>query len=110
MAVTTTEGGYFPNTDITHKPKRYQNQVADEIASVATVKGDTIDINLGVPQSVTLESAISYYTSHATGQNAHLYNRTAQWLKELLKLRQRNKEVAKEAAKEAAQPVLKSAK
>ena len=90
MAVTTVSGGYFPNKDISHKPKRMQSEVANEIASVTTVDG-TPEIHMNVPQSCTLESAISYYESHAKGEYAKLYKRTALWLRELLSSKQKRK-------------------
>ena len=83
--VTVVSG--FPNQNITHKPKRMQSQIADELASVKTA--DTVNVNLsGVPQSVTLESAIKYYLENANGANANLYKRTASWLRELMEAQQ----------------------
>lgn len=83
MSVTTTKNG-FPVVDVTHKPKRMQSanlravQTSEDINNPAEVQ------NSEVPKVITLERAIHYYESHATGELAVLYSRTAQWLRELM--------------------------
>lgn len=80
--MTTVRTG-FPVQDITHKPKRMQNDnlkaVLDEDKTVSLV-GEESD----VPNIVTLERAIKFYESHAKGEYANLYTQTAKWLREFM--------------------------
>ncbi|MDR1559092.1 MAG: hypothetical protein LBS84_05215 [Clostridiales bacterium] len=63
--------------DITHKSKYFQNEPLKEKAAQEKILTD-------LPVNVTIESAISYYTTHAAGEYETLYKRTAQWLKMVL--------------------------
>lgn len=90
MEDITTVMGNFPNTDITHRPKRKQSEVADKKASTV---GDTVVADLSeVPQNPTIESSIVYLKSHSDGAVKVLYKRIIDWLKELLEARQQIKE------------------
>ena len=84
----TTKGGFIKEcTDITHKPKRFQN---DQIAKSLTLEDsgeDSSKENLGdsfVPKVVTLERAIKFYEANATGEFVKLYKQTALWLRDIL--------------------------
>lgn len=105
--VTTVSGNNFPNTDVTHRPRRMQSQVANEVEE--NINGDTVNVTLSeIPQSVTIESAIKYFTDHADGAKAMLYNRTATWLKELLQTQQKLKKANNTVAVETGEPVSQS--
>lgn len=80
--MTTTRNG-FPVHDITHKPKRMQND------NLKAVQNETTTVSLAgeesnVPKIVTLERAIHFYESNATGEYAVLYSQTAKWLREFM--------------------------
>ena len=82
MSVTTTKNG-FPVVDVTHKPKRMQS--ANLRAVQTTDTSSPVEVqNSEVPTVITLERAIHSFESHATGELAVLYSRTAQWLRELM--------------------------
>ena len=72
----------FPVEDITHHSKRTQEEnlrlagVADTITTVC----EEPTVNGGVPQSVTLESAITYFRANAKGDTYKLFMQTADWL------------------------------
>lgn len=88
--VTTTING-FTNIDITHKPKRYQKEVYNEIHADEKPESDEDKVKVlgDVPRSITLESAIRYFNNHAVGDKGQLFTRTALWLRELLEIRSR---------------------
>lgn len=80
--MTTVRSG-FPVHDITHKPKRMQNDNLKAVLSeekTVSLAGEETD----VPNIVTLERAIKYYESHAEGDYANLYAQTAKWLIEYM--------------------------
>lgn len=85
MGLTTTSN--FGNViDITHKPQRTQ---ADNVRAAGREFGaNNNEVNAPVAsvnlQAVSLESAIKYYESHATGELSVLYKNTAKWLRDLL--------------------------
>ena len=82
MSVSTVGNSNFPNYDVTHKPKRMQSAVEDERNTDAD--DTTVNVTLSsVPQSVTLESAITYFKNNASGANKQIFSRTATWLEEL---------------------------
>ena len=92
MHITTT--GKFPNKDITHKPKRYQSDILKEMDSDEVAEGD-INLQNFIPQSVTIESAIDYFSKNATGENKKLFYATSEWLKELRTIKmQRGKSIS----------------
>lgn len=83
MGVTTVSGNGFPHKDITHKPKRKQSEIENENNS-NSAGSEAVNVTLSsVPQSVTLESAITYFKDNASGANKQLFNRTASWLEDL---------------------------
>lgn len=85
----------FTTIDITHHPKRtqagniaragtaYSKSVPQSVkeGSVPTVlsASEVADI-LNIPTNVTMETAIKFYRSHATGQFETLFTMTADWL------------------------------
>lgn len=74
---------HIKHTDITHKPKRYQNDIDNGLKPKVINKHLVeVDISSSVPQFVTLEQAISYFSTHAAGEFKALYTRTAEWLTE----------------------------
>lgn len=83
----TTSRDRFPVVDITHKPKRLQR---DNIIQAGTMCEEEKDASKDMPVSsvplhnVTIERAIQYYESHATGELATLYLNTAIWLRTLM--------------------------
>lgn len=80
------------SVDITHKPKRFQNEVEEKpTPTVINKRLVEVDISNSVPQYVTLEQAITYFSSHATGDFKALYARTADWLTELRELQKTEK-------------------
>lgn len=85
--VTTTRGG-FPVIDITHKPKRLQrdNLIQAGTACIDAESDSSQDCPVSsVPlHNVTIERAIQYYESHATGELSTLYENTALWLRKLM--------------------------
>ena len=73
----------FPVVDITHKPKRTQRaNIQSAIREEPVSTADTKETN--VPQSVTIERAISFYESNAQGDYAILYSQTAKWLRDFM--------------------------
>ena len=84
MSNMTTVNEKFPVVDITHRPKRMQN---DNLKS-AGVSEMTTSSETGrecvVPQSCTLERVISFYETHAEGEYKNLYLQTAKWLREFM--------------------------
>lgn len=112
MSITTTRNAPFGNViDITHKPKRTQ---AENIAKAGTEFGKQNDKENNVPtsvnlQSVSIEKAIKYYESNATGELAVLYKNTAKWLRDLMTVDRYEIRKAQEAQKsEAANEVTES--
>lgn len=88
MSELTTSRDRFPVVDITHKPKRLQR---DNLIQAGTAcDTDEFQDNSGSKQSsvplhnVTIERAIEYYESHASGELATLYSNTAKWLRKLM--------------------------
>lgn len=79
----------FPVEDISHKPKRMQGDAIKQKfqETIEEVHGNSI------PKFITLEKAIEYYEK-AAGENkleSKLYAQTAEWLKELLTIHNRQK-------------------
>ena len=72
----------FPVEDITHHSKRTQadNLRNAGVANTITSVCEEAPINSGVPQSVTLESAITYFRNNAKGDTYKLFMQTADWL------------------------------
>lgn len=86
--ITTTTNGSFPVIDITHKPKRLQRDNLI-LAGTACLEEDSSkdagSHSSSVPlHNVTIERAIQYYESHATGELSTLYENTAMWLRKLM--------------------------
>lgn len=69
--------------DITIQPTRMQSEVANETEAVASVHG-TEQSPSPIPSIMTLERAITYYETHATGELASLYKFTAIKLRSIL--------------------------
>lgn len=88
MSELTTSRSGFPVIDITHRPKRLQRdniiQAGTEYADDS--KADSMEVPVSsVPlHNVTIERAIQYYESHATGELTTLYENTALWLRKLM--------------------------
>ena len=73
----------FPVIDVTHKPKRLQGMNLRTMTDHNNTEGqETKEHN--VPQSATLERAIQFYESNATGEYQVLYAQTAKWLREYM--------------------------
>lgn len=78
--------------DITHHSKRTQAENIEKAGTAYDVVmqrealsksgADYSNANAGsdVPKTVTLESAITYFRSHASGDKSALYTMTADWL------------------------------
>lgn len=78
--------------DITHHSKRTQAENIEKAGTAYDVVmqrealsksgADYFNANAGsdVPKTVTLESAITYFRSHASGDKSALYTMTADWL------------------------------
>lgn len=81
MSVMTTKDN-FPVVNITHKPKRMQGDNLRVMQSESPV--EFIVESTDVPQTATLERAISFYESHAEGEYRTLYLQTAKWLREYM--------------------------
>lgn len=77
----TTTSNYFPNVDITHKPKRLQR---DNLAALSTSPEKEEESESTVPKVLTLERAIVYFESQEKGETKALFKQTAVWLRELL--------------------------
>ena len=73
----------FPEEDITHTSGRFQGDWGEETESAESDKIASRE----VPKSVTVESAISFYESHAEGDVKNIYIQTAGYLRELLALK-----------------------
>ena len=87
--VTTVSGNRFPVYDITHKPKRYQSDNLRKAQADKESQDPVISEGSTVPQSVTIESAISYFEANATGEFRALYSSTAMWLRAVLSAKSR---------------------
>ena len=97
------------NKDVTHKTRRMQSEVGKETNETMVV-GDTVNTTLSpVPQSVTLENAITYFENNASGVNKNLFSRTAKWLKELMSYQATKKDTTKMGDEDTAQSGLASA-
>lgn len=67
--------------DITCHPTRMQSEVGEEREN----KGNEVDaLEKDIPNLLTLERAIRYYESNASGKYLKLYEFTAKQLRELL--------------------------
>lgn len=90
MNSVTTVSSSFPVKDITHKPKRTQAGNLSSLATAPTETGEVYYNNtnpvslLGVPKTVTIERAISFYESNATDEYRVLFIQTAKWLREYM--------------------------
>lgn len=77
----------FDVVDITHKPRRTQN---DNIAASGRSADNPESAQADTPATsvplhgVTIERAIQYYEAHADGELRTLYSATAKWLREHL--------------------------
>lgn len=84
----TTVSDRFPMIDVTHKPKRTQ---ADNLKRAGVIADDTpVEGNVEqskVPQSPTVEGAIQFFESNATGEFKALYKSTATWLRKYLTIK-----------------------
>lgn len=81
--------------DITHHSKRTQAENIEKAGTAYDVVmqrealsksgADYSNANAGsdVPKTVTLESAITYFRSHASGDKSALYTMTADWLESI---------------------------
>lgn len=103
--VTTVSGSKFPVLDITHKPKRLQR---DNILAAGTQypeeesRDNQVSAMSCVPlHNITIERAIQYYESNATGEFATLYSNTAVWLRRLIAA---GKSAVQKAALESEEP------
>lgn len=91
----TTSKDLFRVEDITKKPTRFQSEVADDFTTHEETVIDTHD----VPQNATIESAITFFESHATGEYRDLYLKTGLWLRTIMssKSREQKEEVHSDA-------------
>lgn len=86
----TTVGGVsnFPIKDITHKPKRQQDDMIKmrrREEGIVDTSPDSVEETEETLKVITLERAISYYKrKSADPVNGNLYEATAKWLEELL--------------------------
>lgn len=83
MSVMTTKDN-FPVIDITHKPKRMQNDNLKSAVQMTTAVDSESPVTSSVPASPTLERAIEYYETHAVGEFRILYLQTAKWLRDYM--------------------------
>lgn len=88
MSELTTSRSGFPVIDITHKPKRLQRdniiQAGTEYKSNSDADSAEVPVSSVPLHNVTIERAIQYYESHATGELTTLYENTALWLRKLM--------------------------
>lgn len=103
--VTTVSGMTRNVEDVSHKPRRYQNQVEEDIKRERELYGEavaydeprTIETPLNytgtVPKFITKEKAIHYFEQNAKGELAELYIKTAVWLRESLSSKKDYKDV-----------------
>lgn len=85
MSVTMTTKDNFPVIDITHKPKRMQNDNLKSAIHVTTaMEQNDAPMTSDIPASPTLERAIAYYEAHAEGNFRVLYLQTAKWLRDYM--------------------------
>lgn len=87
--VTTVSGNRFPVYDVTHKPKRYQSDNLRKAQTDRDAQDEPVQGDSAIPQSVTIESAISYFESNAVGEYRSLYSSTAMWLRSVLSAKNR---------------------
>ena len=80
---TMTTRDHFPVVDVTHKPKRMQGANLRNMTSPDTDSSQDV-YESNVPQSATLERAIQFFESNATGEYRVLYAQTAKWLREYM--------------------------
>ena len=95
--VTTAGGMLHTVEDVTYRGGRKQSEVGAEMAAEAQKLGLTtntisVDLASNVPQSVTMESAIQYFKTNASGVNKALYSFAAKQLTRLLTLDNKQKE------------------
>lgn len=88
MSDLTTSKRGFPVVDVTHRPKRLQRDNIIQAGTQAEDDSDDTMQEVSMPSAplhnVTIERAIQYYESHATGELATLYSNTAVWLRKLM--------------------------
>lgn len=80
---TMTTRDHFPVVDVTHRPKRMQGTNLRNMADHESNSSQEV-YESNVPQSATLERAIQFYESNATGEYRVLYAQTAKWLREYM--------------------------
>ena len=81
MSMTMTTRENFPVVDVTHRPKRMQGA---NLKTMIESEPNQEKVESNVPQSATLERAIQFYESNATGEYKVLYAQTAKWLREYM--------------------------
>lgn len=77
----------FPVIDVTHTPKRLQRDNIIQAGTQSCSNSDSTQGNVehSAPlHNITIERAIQYYESHASGELSTLYLNTAMWLRKLL--------------------------
>lgn len=91
----TTSKDLFRVEDITKKPTRFQSDVIYEHNVPEDISIDMRD----VPQNATIESAITFFESHATGEYRDLYLKTGLWLRTIMssKSREQKEEIHSDA-------------
>lgn len=83
MSDMTTVRSGFPVQDVTHKPKRMQSANLKAVLKEENPESQGVSSS-EVPSVVTLERAINFYESHASGEYKVLYSQTAKWLREFM--------------------------
>lgn len=83
MSTMTTKDN-FPVIDITHKPKRMQNDNLKAVSQMTTAMDVESPVASSVPTTPTLERAIAFYESNAEGEFKTLYLQTAKWLRDYM--------------------------
>lgn len=81
---SVTRVGFLRTQDVTHKPKRMQN---DNIQKHLNKEVEQFVQPSNVPQAVTIEQAITYYAQNAEGDKTNLYKSTSIWLLDYLELK-----------------------
>lgn len=106
-SVTTVEGMTRNVENISHKPRRYQHQIEEDIKrekelygeSVANYEPRSVETPLNyagiVPKFITKEKAIHYFEQNANGELAELYIKTALWLRDSLSNKMEYQDVLK---------------
>lgn len=105
--VTTVSGMTRNVENISHKPRRFQHQIEEDIKAEKELYGEsaadeeprTIETPLNytgaVPKFITKEKAIHYFEQNAKGEVAELYIKTAMWLRQSLSNKKDYQEVLK---------------